>query len=280
MFTYKAFGLIINSTIEIPEFVEIHIDNQKNRYDVKVQFGKTDKTFLNNKNRVVNEFFEKTKNQFLLKKEDIAYFFIEDGNLISIEPQRAPLDLKSIRIFLASTCMSVILHQRGILSIHGSSLILNDKVTLFIGSSGAGKSTTLSHFIQKGYQTIGDDIQPVVWKEDSPVIIPAIPSIKLWDDALKFLPINDTLKKSELPQANKYRVSLEQQFKYTSLPLERCVLLYWDDVKEIEVFKASQTEAMLLYRNNIYRKGLNQLDNEKKKFFKFVEKISKTYSTI
>ncbi|MCW3124008.1 MAG: HPr kinase, partial [Flavipsychrobacter sp.] len=97
---------------------------------------------------------------------------------------------REIRIFLLATVMAVVLLQRKVMPLHASGIVKDDRLILFTGDSGAGKSTSLAYLVSKGYRIFTDDIcilkaDP---ENDKHVLgVASYPMLKLWDDAVSKL---------------------------------------------------------------------------------------------
>lgn len=89
-------------------------------------------------------------------------------------------------IFQQGTIQGVYDIFHGRFPLHASAVALDQGAILFTGQSGAGKSTHAAWFLQKGYSLVSDDVSRVnVNEQGIPLIEPAIPQMKLWDDALR-----------------------------------------------------------------------------------------------
>ena len=99
--------------------------------------------------------------------------------------------ISTIRMGQAAS-MGALLHQRGLLAIHGSA-VRNDKNTCIItGKSGVGKSSLAAGLLELGYTLVADDISVIGNLENGGFFVhPGIPSLKLWKDVLLHLKQED-----------------------------------------------------------------------------------------
>ncbi|MGL4632061.1 MAG: hypothetical protein ACRCVT_12730, partial [Leadbetterella sp.] len=86
------------------------------------------------------------------------------------------------RIFITSEALGVCLHLRGYFLLHGSCVLINSKATVFIGSAGAGKSTTVAAYAKHGFTVLSDDMIAIkVSDMDAPCVLAGLPDIKIWE---------------------------------------------------------------------------------------------------
>src|SRR4030067_3268450 len=151
---FTAYGLIFHSEWESPELLESSGDP-----DVIIRIGEVpgqlDSFFGKPDLYQVNE------NEFLLKLEGIANFWVKDGKEIVIQPAPNHLD-SEVRLYLLGTCLGVLLHQRGILALHASAIETAAVAVLFSGPSGVGKSTLMDAFLKRAYCMLADDETVIV----------------------------------------------------------------------------------------------------------------------
>ena len=63
-----------------------------------------------------------------------------------------------LRAFLLGRCTGIVLIQRGLLTLHGSSVLHDGKAIAFVGASSWGKSTTAAALCTRGYRFGSDDM--------------------------------------------------------------------------------------------------------------------------
>lgn len=89
----------------------------------------------------------------------IATFDFDQGRRIHIVPHVA--DGEALRTFLLGSAWAVLLHQRGILPLHGCALEWRGSAWLFVGESGAGKSTMAAALLRLGTRLVSDDVAAI-----------------------------------------------------------------------------------------------------------------------
>ena len=116
---------------------------------------------------------------------------------------------QALTIFLLGSAIGALLHLRGVLVLHGSTLQMPDgNAAIFCGHSGAGKSTLITALAQKGYACLADDVTAISFDERGQAWAqPGLPRVKLWEDSLTQLNISSN---AEIwPGMNKYYVDLQ-----------------------------------------------------------------------
>lgn len=114
---------------------------------------------------------------------DAGTFRICNGDLILVDPEPSCPE-SVISVYLMGSCMGAVLHQRGIMPLHGSCVTDGKRSILLTGDSGAGKSTLAAEFLRRGWKLITDDVSALYDTEQGPVVQSSYPSQKLWQDAL------------------------------------------------------------------------------------------------
>ena len=88
-------------------------------------------------------------------------------------------------MFLLGSAFALLLHQRGLLALHGNSVVIDGHAYVFVGPSGSGKSTLAAWFHDRGYQLIADDVSVVAFSSTGEAEVrPGLPRFRLWHDAI------------------------------------------------------------------------------------------------
>ena len=261
-FYYNIFDLHIISELEIPEAPERQFQDE-NEPDVTITFGNVPDHLENVTSSGV--LFETSGKIFLLNLPRIGKFLATEGRKIIIDPIESA-EADEIRLFLLGSVLGAILHQRGILPIHGSASKINDKAVLIIGNSAAGKSTLAASLVKKGFSLISDDLSAVSADSSGLCRIHAgIPSLKLWKDVKDTMHPGSEMKKVR-PQIEKYRVPVETNSNSGSpWIVDRIVLLSVKNETGFDLHEIAGAAKLKVLRENIYRdqiiKGLGLMEH-------------------
>ena len=218
---YHAFQLNFDSELVIPEFA-IMDNSDYVQPDVSIQVVSklTDAPYANANPSTL---FEITPNEFWLNIPNIARYWVKSGSSIVIEPYH-DADEASIRAFLLTTPMAMLLQQRGYVVLRASAVKGKDGAILFAGQSLGGKSTLAAYFVQQGYQLIADEICAIQNKSDGLCLLSAYPTQYLWRDALEHLDLTNLDSQVRL-ELDMYCVGWEDSFCVSNQPIDKIYIL-------------------------------------------------------
>jgi len=163
--------------------------------------------------------------QFLLEVNGVARYLVRGGHEIVIE-RHAEANDDDVRLFLLGSGFGALMHQRGILAMHGSTVQVDDGCVVFLGKSGMGKSTLATGLARRGYGCLGDDVCAVSIGEDGvPYAAPAYPQAKLWIDSLQHLGIDPAGLRRIRPSLEKRALPLETFSSAARVPVKRLYVL-------------------------------------------------------
>jgi hypothetical protein len=162
--------------------------------------------------------FQASSDTLLLRIDNVARFLISNGNKIVVE-SFPDADSDLVRLFLFGSAFGALLFQRGVLPLHGCSIVTPHGAVLCVGHSGYGKSTLAGVFHQRGYPVLSDDVSAVTSVDGIPHILPSYPRILLWEDSMAHIGMdNDGLKLAHARE-NKYQVPVSSTFTSEPTPL-------------------------------------------------------------
>lgn len=216
-FKFNAFGLIIESEFKILQLPNTDITQQADVYISSSDLSNIE---------VEDKDFYIEVGMILIGTPDKVWFKIIDGSQIIVN---SALDISDslLSVYLIGSCMGAILHQRGMLPLHGSCVTNGADTVLIMGNSGAGKSTLAAEFLANGWKLLTDDVAVIKEIDGIAVVQSSFPSQKLWIDSL-----NNSFHDKEQAQSlytqnnqNKYNVSVEEMFYEGTVPLSHIVRL-------------------------------------------------------
>ncbi len=189
--------------------------------------------------------------EFLLQLDDVAHFWVRGGETITVErsPQATDAD---VQVFLLDSAFGALLHQRGVLPLHGSSVVTPEGVVVFAGNSGSGKSTLAGAFANRGYPILSDDVCAVSIETGAPLAMPGVPWMRLWADMQHHL--DGARERVRVrPGQEKYMVPLGEQFAHTPAPLRAVVELTVRNMDEVWVRALSDMGKRQVLLRHTYR---------------------------
>lgn len=212
MYTYTAYNLIIQSELLFPELLKL--ENSKHS-DIQISRGSLS---------IDNSTLENNPASFLGKVEGAGLFLVRNGNEIIVDPEPG-VEEALIRPLLLGPIVCILLRQRGMFVLHGSSVVIGDGAIAFIGHSGWGKSTLADSFHAKGYSLLTDDVMALHMDKMQPIVCPSFPQVKLWPDAAKSIGHDPSSLPFLNSQSEKLAHKLTDGFVRNSLPLKRLYVL-------------------------------------------------------
>jgi hypothetical protein len=76
---------------------------------------------------------------------------------------------------------------RGLVPLHSSAVVIDDRAVLFAGAAGVGKSSTAAAFATLGLPVLSDDVVVVADAADDVIAHPACPRVSVWADSAQGL---------------------------------------------------------------------------------------------
>lgn len=180
MFHYKAFGLEIQSEIELPGMIP-----GSGNSDIRIVLGKVDPYLVLGAEVEGPNYLVKGDDVYLWW-DDIGKVRIREGKQVTVEPVADIYCYDEVNIIpsILGPVMAFLLYQRGFLVLHGSSVKVWGEAVAFLGHRGNGKSTTAIHLYTKGYPLVADDILAIKFDDDGfPMVHPGYPHVRLGEDS-------------------------------------------------------------------------------------------------
>ena len=122
----------------------------------------------------------------LIRIPGIVGFLVREGRHLTLD-QDSRAETSVIETFLFSVAAGAVLHQRGVLPLHASCVMIGDVAVAMAGVSGQGKSTLAGIMSRRGHEVVTDDVCPVGFQDGKALITPGPPRIRLWPDAAGLL---------------------------------------------------------------------------------------------
>ena len=246
LFRYRANGLTLESTIELPELAP-----GGDAPDVHIRYGEVPARLEQPIMRAAR--YETAAGEYLLTLPRVGRYWVKDGRQVVIAPEPGATD-EDVRVFILSSVMGALAHQRGFLPLHASALELNGGCVLFAGKSGSGKSTVAAAFHSRGYRLAADDICAISLDDDGdPVVHPGYRHLKLWPDAVERF--GDSLGERRKMRfgLQKYNVLLPEAARTTPLRVTRIFILAPTHADRIELRALDEGSRVPAIREQTFR---------------------------
>jgi hypothetical protein len=115
--------------------------------------------------------------QFWLDREGTEVWATWPGNLV----------IEDTATYLLGPVLGILLRLRGVTCLHASAVAFGEKAVAFVGSEGAGKSTTAAALARHGHAILSDDVVALAERDGSFFINPAYPYLCLWPESVESL---------------------------------------------------------------------------------------------
>jgi hypothetical protein len=99
-------------------------------------------------------------------------------------PEMTRADAESALINVGLGCA---LRLRGVLCLHGSTVVVNHRAIVILGPKHSGKSTLAAALIQQGARLLADDLAALTPQGTVTLVEPGFPSLRLWPPSLEAL---------------------------------------------------------------------------------------------
>ncbi|SEI42504.1 hypothetical protein SAMN05216327_101451 [Dyadobacter sp. SG02] len=270
MHHYTAFGLSIHSEISLPELAE---GDPHFTADVYIRQGAINLPAMRPTTiyrRGIQAFFGQDEHALYLDWAGVASFRATAGSELLVSP--ATSDGNIISLFTVSEALGLLLFQRGHFLLHASSVAVGDEAWCFMGVPGAGKSTTAAAFIKAGCRLLSDDLTAITFNEPgNPVIIPAYPQLKIWENTVTGLHYNKSELEPVSEGVNKFSYQPREQFSARAVPLKKVFFLHKARNKPaIQPMNVAEVPGEML-RNFPLATELMTGDNLKRHFFQSLQ---------
>lgn len=247
---YQAFGLKLYSDIALPELSPMNDAGESP--DIRIEMGDLPQ-YWNQCTSEPYEFITSTEG-VIFKVMDYVLFFISGGSNITVSPRHDDYDEGLLRLYILGTCMGIALMQRRIYPLHGSAVAIGGEAYAVIGNSGAGKSTLASALLQQGCRLISDDVIAVsLDNNNKPMVTPAYPQQKLWQESLDKFNMDCSEYRSVYGRETKYCIPVSSQFSSQSLRLAGVFELKKQSGEHIQLTPIQSLERLEVLYRHTYR---------------------------
>lgn len=248
MFFYSIYGLRIGSALELPELVSVPPCLEED-LDVTVLLEPTSpgQAALEHASWTPSLHNEANSREIVdlhpavpssgrctaLAWDEAGQFVVRDGREIRIHP-RAGAEERVLRLFLLGPTFGALLHQRGVLVLHASVVLLGDEAVAFLGGSGWGKSTMAAAFHNSGHIVVTDDQAAIEMKkyksgDDRVLVLPSLPQLKLWPESAAVFEHDLSTLPQLHPGHDKRARRLRDRFATAAVPLSHIFVLHYGD---------------------------------------------------
>lgn len=195
--------------------------------------------------------------EFLLTVAGVARYLVRGGAEIIVDPEHGAHP-ESLRLYLLGSVFGALLHQRGELVLHASSVATDRGAVLLLGRSGHGKSTLAALLGRSGHRLLGDD-KAVVLRQGGKTLLCAGPKQSwLRRDAIERMGIQEPELESRRDDRDKYSWQGAALASNRPCPIHRIYELTFHERMEPEIVSLHGPDAVLTLMRNIFRRGIRR----------------------
>ena len=191
--SYRLCGLKLDSDFDLPALPEWDGPAEASA-DVHCRRGAVPSR-LDRPDHIAPVFQTSGAGEFLLVLPGTGRILVRNGDEITVEPNAGAAG--NLSAILAGPIQAVLWHQRGLLPLHASVVVIKGRAVALCGDGAAGKSTLAAVLAAQGQRVIADDICVVDARNNGDALaLPGSARVQLWRDALAELGVaTDGLKR-------------------------------------------------------------------------------------
>ena len=249
-YKYFAHGLPVYSEFEIPELFPL--EKVLNIVDpVIIRYAQVPEALEGFQSQVSLQI---QPGHFLFKNKNIVNLYVHDGKQILVQVHECEYP-DAFRQFVLGFGLGAILHQRGLLALHGSAVVTPNGALIFVGDSGAGKSTAIAAFHAAGYPILSDDVCHIDLSDPTqPCVHSGTAQIKLNRDSAEILQRDLDTVECLVWGKGKYLFPLTTIPERKKAPLFAICGLIKDDSQAMHIKPLKQFDIFRLLVENTYGK--------------------------
>jgi hypothetical protein len=242
MYSYSAYGLIIKCAVPLPDLVE-----SNGLADAVMRFGKVALTDWSKSN---SDFcIQLNGDRAYISYRGLGACEVIHGREIVGDPEKS-MDESFMSILAQGPGISILLHQRGFLTLHAGCVKIGKYAVAFMGPSGAGKSTLAAALHVRGHGVVADDVTVIDNFGPIPAAYPGYPGLHLLPDMAGFF--RDRLERPARVDADdqKAKYIVQRGFSHAPVPIKRVYLV--SDGPNVEISPLKGHKAVYELINNSY----------------------------
>ena len=203
MYHYLLCGLKVESDLRFPELTP-WAGAAEQPFDIEFRLGPVAR--LIDPDASGSNFETRGANTLVFLIERVGRLLVEDGRRIIFDAF-AGSDPERVRLNLIGTVQSILWHQRGLLPIHASTVMVGARGVAIAGASRSGKSVIAAALAARGCAIVADDFTIIDTVPTPPVVLPGYQKLRLFDDACVEFGLRDAAVGRAHPVHDKFVVA-------------------------------------------------------------------------
>lgn len=273
MYYYTAYGLLVQSELELPELLAVSAPKAARVFDLTIRSGRVEPRPPDSLEG--DTYYEVTPMAACARWRDAGLYLAREGKEIIVEPKEGA-DARAVRLYLLNSVFSVILHQRGFLVLHASAVAVRSTAVSFLGDCGSGKSTTAASLHARGWPLLSDDVIAIETPAEGKLLVrSAFPQLKLCPDAAEVFSSDvQSLTKVHPDEDKRLRPAHEGFAGDRVLHLSRLYML--QDAEKLEIVPMSPREAMPMLISNSFTAHILEVTEARRSHFEQCVRLMET----
>ncbi len=251
--TFRAFGLVIDSDIPLPG-----LPNTDGTPDILVRRAMVPEWTGEATIRYGERCRIRNQEWYVRFKALPFAGLIRDGNLVQFDADPARDEVSSLHVL--GSCTGALLFQRGLVPLHGNTIVTPTGAAMFVGKIGAGKSSTTMALLRHGHRLLADDISAVTFETSetgvptgAPHVVPGFPRLKLWKTTLDRFGCDHSEFRRVRPELDKYSYPVDDRFCATPRELTAIYILEPGDAAEVRIVPLTGLAKLDALRAHLYK---------------------------
>jgi hypothetical protein len=249
-YAYRLSGLKLASDFDLPGLMPWNgrVDASS---DIVIRLGRTPAR-LETADHVAPVFQTQGGNRYLLLLPGTGRMLVQEGREVTVEPESGA-DPTALRAILTGPIQAALWHQRRFLPLCGNAVVVDGQAIALVGPAASGKSTLAARLSMKGHIPIADGFCVIDASEEGPVsVLPGIPHLQLWRDALHDLGIATNGLSRILATKEKFLLEHGGGYLGTPQPLAAVVALWRRASGTLGIERLRGRAAVAALHDNVY----------------------------
>lgn len=267
IYNYTAYGLNIASETYCPELKKGECEA-----DLHIRYGSLMDIPITADRKWGSHVLDEER--ILINIENTARYLVSGGKEIIIDEYENGSE-DATRLFLLGSAMGTALHQRGVLPLHGNGIMHKGECIIFLGNTGAGKSTLAAAFNRRGYPILSDDVCAVRVSTGGKVLVsPGFPQVKLWKESVASFGVAWQGLRKVHPDEDKYVLPVNELYCESPVPLKKIFILHFTEDGDFNFQELDPIDSIRVLRNNTYRPHIMKKAGKNAPHFKMYGEIA------
>lgn len=198
--------------------------------------------------------FYRSGDSYLLRFPGLADFEVSaDGTEVIAHPAPDTDDATIDHLYI-NQITPLALSRQGQPTFHASVVTVPGGAVAFLGRSGMGKSTLAASYALNDGAFLTDDGLLIDETADGCMAMPSHASLRLWDDSVEALVVDDIPKASQITYSSKARLLAGDALAYSDeqAPLLAAFVLNNSDVKDVEIICLNGLSRYMAWLENSF----------------------------